>query len=139
MSNINDDQMYRSITVERVHVYARQYLSQFPGLAESAKFDVHASVIANQLVATITAWCMSGIIPSNEETETVSWPDGVWQTFKMNCLPQWFKRRFPVRMASRKITTVTNHYFVCPHLVSEDKSRHLQFMVTGTPQATWFK
>jgi hypothetical protein len=66
----------------------------------------------------------------------VRYPDGVWQMFKENHTPYWFKRRFPVRMKEVNITKTVNHYFVCPHLSVPEHGEHIRFMATGTPLAS---
>jgi hypothetical protein len=57
---------------------------------------------------------LGGKIPTNQSTQRVTYPDGVWQMFKQQYMPHWFTRKFPVRNKEVVVTTVTNHYFVCP-------------------------
>ena len=124
-----------SFIAQKVFLYVTQALSDYPGLAQNAKFDaVREAHIAN-MVMRITTWCVTGRIDDSVTPETVNYPDGVWQMFKHLHMPHWFVRRFPVRMVSKVIEKNRSFYFVCPHLVTDPQGMHVQFMATGTRQA----
>jgi len=127
---------YKQFTAEKVGIYLNTAFSDFPGVAASAKFEYHKCATEN-MVAQIRAWLVGGKIPSEPQKKTVSWPDGAWQMFKERHLPEWFKRKFPVRWHTEEFVIETNHYFVCPHLVTDPQSRHVQFMATGTDFASY--
>lgn len=124
---------------EMVHLYVQQALARYPGLAETAKFRSFAQAGLDNMIMTITAWCLSGRIPTRTEDETVRWPDGWWEMLKDSHAPAWLLRRWPVRYAEKVIVTNTHHYFVCPHVNvpahGRDKTVHIQFMATGSPLA----
>ena len=134
-----DSTISREILLEKVFLYASRNFAEFPGLKESATVS-YIEHQAQGLVATMRAWCAAGRIPTNERTETVEYPDGVWQMFKHRHLPYWFRKRFPVRMKTERFTITTNHYFVCPHIVMGKQEKHIKFMLTGNPDAyRWMK
>jgi len=144
MANVPDgtlptDEMltYHWFTAEKVGVYIKATLSDFPGVAETAKVEFIKTQTVNML-AQIRAWLVGGKIPSEPQYKVVQWPDGAWQMFKENHLPEWFKRKFPVRWHHEQFVIQTNHYFVCPHVVTDPQARHVQFMATGSPLARNF-
>jgi len=124
------------VVLERVNLYVQSVLTEYPGLQQSANLAAHLDPNVRNMVLTLKSWCVSWRVPSNEVTEIVEWPDGPWQAFKEKYAPEWWKAKFPVRMHRHSYKTVTNHYFVCPHLVMDERDRHLQFMVIGTRQAS---
>ena len=139
MSNVPDGEVpfdsafvAEQFSAERLYLYVNQALSDYPALAQNSKLLNHVSLTLDQMVFQITTWCAAGRIPDNVFTRTVSWPDGVWQTFKEKFMPEWFKTRWPVRMKSETFTVTHNTYFVCPHLVADSKEEHIRFMATGT-------
>ena len=134
-----DEAMYREFMAEMVHLTVFQTLSEYPALRDHAKFKEFALQNAREMVMQIKTWCLSGRVPSREETEVVAWPGGVWQMFKQNYMPHWFVARFPVRMYRRTIIKQTHHYFVCPHLVTEPNKHHVRFMATGSDMARYFR
>jgi hypothetical protein len=121
-----------SFTAERVELYVRQSLGQYPGMAKNVKFESYASTNIEQMIFMLKTWCICGRIEDNHVTRTVAFPDGTWQMFKLRWMPSWFLHLFPVRNIEQKFTITTNHYFVCPHLVTDDRHAHIQFMATGT-------
>ena len=123
----------------QVHLYVSQALSDYPGLAKNVKFDAIRQAHIDNMVMRIITWCVSGRIDDLVSTETVEYPDGVWQTFKALHMPVWFIERFPVRMVKKVIEKNRSIYFVCPHLVTDDRNLHVQFMATGTRQARGFR
>lgn len=141
MSNVPDyrlpaDEMmtFKMFTAEKVGIYIREKLSDFPGVAESAKLEYYKTQ-CDGMILTISSWLVGGKIPSESQHKIVRWPDGAWQTFKELHLPQWFKNKFPVRWHTEDFIMYTAHYFVCPHLVTDPQARHVQFMATGTNYA----
>jgi hypothetical protein len=118
-------------TAEKVHLYVVDQLSAFPGLAQGASVEFIRAHLDN-ILARLTTWCVSGRIEDTVTTHKVSYPDGVWQMFKENYLPWWFKEKFPVRMKTVEVRETVNHYFVCPHLVTDSQGKHIQFMAIGT-------
>lgn len=121
---------------EPVSVYVQKRLTRYPQISNTAEFKSYVDVVIDDMVAQITAWMAGGKIPTNQSTQRVTYPDGVWQMFKQQYMPHWFTRKFPVRNKEVVVTTATNHYFVCPHInVPARDSRHIQFMATGSPIA----
>jgi hypothetical protein len=142
MANVPDgllpefyDQAFEVFNAERVYLYVSGALSDYPALAKNAKFHAHRSVAVENMVMQITTWCVSGRIPDNVTTHKIRYPDGVWQMFKEKYMPHWFTERFPVREKVVEVKETVNHYFVCPHLVTDSQNTHVQFMATGTRQA----
>jgi hypothetical protein len=126
------DQAFEAFNAERVLLYVQGALSDFPGLAQNSKFDAVRSATIQNMVLQIKSWCVSGRIPDLVSTHKVEYPDGVWQMFKDRHMPYWFVKRFPVRMKTVEVKETVNHYFVCPHLVTDPQNAHIQFMATGT-------
>jgi len=137
-SKVVDSAMFREFKAEKVYLYVKQALEPYSALRENSKFQAITAQTIDAMVLQIRTWCLSGRIPTRTESETVSWPDGVWQMFKHKFMPHWFIERFPVRMESREIETATHHYFVCPHLTTSDRGMHIKFMATGTDMAQYF-
>lgn len=131
------DETFRSETfdAEKVFLYVRSMLDEYPGLQDNSKLSSYRSAVVQNLVLQLTTWCVAGRIPSNETTEHVEWPDGVWQTLKARWMPKWFQERFPIRHIERTFKTRVNHYFVCPHLATKPQGDHIRFMATGTRTA----
>jgi hypothetical protein len=123
------------INTSPVFLYVQQCLSDYPALKEHAQFKSVQAQTIEQMVLTLTTWCLAGRVPSRTDDVTVEWPDGVWQMFKHRHMPQWYIDKFPVRMAKKVVATATHHYFVCPHLVSDESRMHVKFMATGNPVA----
>src|ERR1700693_3426288 len=86
-----------TFTAEKVHLYVRQLVSEYDAIASSAKLSSYLETITRQMALTLTCWMAGGKVPSEPRTKIVRWPDGTWQMFKEVHLPEWFKRRFPVR------------------------------------------
>ena len=129
-------EIFKQFTAEKVGIYLQQSFTDFPAVSESAKISYHKAGLDN-MIAQIQAWLVGGKIPSEPQIKIVRWPDGVWQMFKQLHFPEWFKRKFPVRWHTEQFVIQTNHYFVCPHLVTDPQSRHVQFMATGTDFARY--
>ena len=134
-----DGTAFEAFEAERVHLYVTNMLSDYPGLAASADLKAMRTHAVEATVLQMTAWCVAGRIPDSSYSETIEWPDGVWQMFKSKFMPHWLVRRWPVRMHQVEVTKTVNHYFVCPHLVTDPQSRHVQFMATGTRIAQWMR
>jgi hypothetical protein len=124
---------------EAVHLYVQQALSDYPGLAAHANVRELRSQTIDALIFMLSTWCLSGRIPDRIDSECVSYPDGVWQMFKDRYMPYWFTQRWPVREKTVTVERTVNHYFVCPHLVTDPHQLHVQFMATGTRQAASFR
>lgn len=135
MSDINN---LRTFDAEKVYLYVQKNLQPYSALSHNADFKAITAQTVDSMVLQIRTWCLSGRIPTRTESVTVTWPDGVWQTFKSKFMPQWFVDRFPVRKSQRVVETATHHYFVCPHLVSSPNGDHVRFMATGTDMAGYF-
>lgn len=136
MPNFNDPMQpirLEEFVAQQVHVYAARALTDYPALEHNLEV-LPPRLLHNceDMVMQLRSWMLAGRVPTNEYTETVRWPDGVWQMFKHLHMPEWFKRRWPVRMAERHLAVTTNHYFVCPHLVTDPRERHVHFMATGS-------
>lgn len=129
-----DPSPFEVFTGEPVAIYLRERLSEYPGVSESAKVEFIKTVM-DVMIVEIKAWMTSGKIPSENQMKDVRWPDGAWQMFKESHLPEWLKKRFPTRWHIETIVTQVSHHFVCPHLVTDSRSSHIQFMATGTPFA----
>jgi hypothetical protein len=125
------DVSIETFTAERVNLYVQKELSEYAGMASNMETEILKSVIGST-VYLFKTWCVSGRIEDSYELKSVQYPDGVWQMFKSKYIPRWFVNRFPVRMHREEFKKVLNHYFVCPHLVTDPQSKHVQFMATGT-------
>lgn len=128
------DMSYETFAAVRVNLYVANQLSAWPGMSKNAHFEYHRAHI-DSMVARIVTWCVSGRIEDTVTTHKISYPDGVWQTFKEKYLPHWFTEKFPVHMKTVEVRETVNHYFVCPHLVTDPQNAHVQFMATGTRMA----
>lgn len=135
---ISDRAYLREFLAERVHLYVSEHLTEYPALQSNTKLQEMVSYSAEGMILQLQSWCMSGKIPSTQEHFTVSYPDGVWQTFKAKFMPHWFKEKFPVKLHLETVVSTTNHYFVCPHLVTDPLNMHVKFMATGSPHARHF-
>lgn len=123
-----------NFVAEKVSLYVQDSLRDWPGLTKNMKVEA-VRFHADQLILRMHTWCVSGRVEDMNEDQVVEYPDGVWQMFKDRHLPEWFKDKFPIRRVLIKVRKTTNHYFVCPHLVTDSQSAHIQFMATGTPLA----
>jgi hypothetical protein len=130
--------IFRQFEAQRIFLHATKAISDYPALCKNADFKAVVDHSTTGLVLQMRSWCLSGRIPTRTEEKTVHWPSGVWQMFKHKFMPQWFTDRFPVLYESQTLTIETHHYFVCPHLVTEDKGYHVRFMATGTDMANYF-
>ena len=142
MSNIRYGEMpfdepvsFEQFTGEPVYLYVQSQLSEYAGLAKNLRISPIVKDQFGNMILQMRSWCISGKIPTNSSSETFKYPDGVWQMFKSKFMPYWFTRKYPVRMHEETYTTSVNHYFVCPHLVTDPQGKHVQFMATGTPTA----
>lgn len=125
---------------ERLHLYCRsaiskQMMEEYPGLVGNMELTEFKVAQIDSLILQMTSWCVAGRVPSDSLIETVRWPRDAWEMFKDRWMPKWFTDRWPVRYAEREIKTTVNHYFVCPHLVTDPHSQHVKFMATGTQMA----
>lgn len=127
-----DPTRLETFDAERVSLYVKQMLTEYPGLAENSNLRAYRQAAIDGMVLQLTSWCVSGRIPDSFETEVVEFPDGVWQTFKAMHMPYWFTSKYPVRKIRREIKKTVNHYFVCPHLHTTSQGEHIRFMATGT-------
>jgi len=128
----------RAFDAEVVNLYVRGVLANYPALAQNAKTSsLMMEQTVKNAVFTITTWCAAGRIPDMVRSETFRYPDGVWQMFKSKYMPEWFTRRFPVKMHEETFEVQRNFYFVCPHLETPERGPHIQFMATGTKLGEW--
>lgn len=128
---------FRQFVAERVYVYVSEHLSDYPALRENATWKEMIPHAVEGLVLQLQSWCLSGKIPTNHNHFTVEYPDGPWQAFKYKYAPRWLKTKFPVIMHRENVVSTTNHYFVCPHLVTDPTNMHLKFMATGRSDARY--
>lgn len=128
---------YEQVEFDKINLYVQQAITKagFPGLSENTKYRAFLQVNVDNMVMQLLSWCVAGRVPSNATTEYVEWPDGPWQAFKAKYAPKWFLARFPVKNAHKNIDKVTNHYFVCPHLVTDQRETHVRFMMTARESA----
>ncbi len=139
-NDLNESPAFEIFTAQKVGLYIRENFTNanFPGIAQSAKLQFIKCGLHN-MVAQMTAWLVGGKVPSDPQIKVIRWPDGAWQMFKELHMSEWFKEIFPVRWHTEEFTVQTNHYFVCPHLVTDKQGDHIQFMATGTPLAGKFQ
>lgn len=88
---------------------------------------------AEEIAVTLTAWLLGNKFPDRSEYETVSYPDGPWETFKERYAPQWFLVRWPVKMKEIRVESARYHYNICPHAnidfgPNSGRNVHLAFM-----------
>lgn len=120
---------------EKVHLYIQEMVSQeYPGLGN---FSFRSLLLAHAkaMVLQLTGWCVAGRVPSRKETVTIRYPDGPWQALWEAYAPKWVRRKWPTRMKEEVVTTQTHHYFMCPHLLTQDRNTHVQFMMTAKKSA----
>ena len=117
---------------EKVSIYVQGVVSRdYAGLGNTLKFRAYRQAQIDNMVMQITGWCAAGRVPSNTATETVEYPDGPWQALWDAYAPLWCKRRWPPRIKSVHVAKVTNHYFMCPHLPTDERNTHVRFMMTA--------
>ena len=140
MANVPDDFGFpgqgspifvKTFNAEHVGLYVRQQFIDTPGVSETAKLNFYKCGIDN-MIATLQSWIVGGKVPTDLQKKIMRWPDGAWQMFKEQHMPHWFKKKFPVRWHEEVFVVQTNHYFVCPHLVTDSRDMHVKFMATGT-------
>jgi hypothetical protein len=130
---------FKKFTAEKLGIYIRGELSDYPGMAETVKFSVVQHPTIRNMIAMIQGWMLAGRVPYEEHYDTIKWPDGVWQMFKENHTPHWFKEKYPVRWHEERIKVTSSVVFACPHLASDDRNMHVQFMATGQDVARGFR
>lgn len=121
----------RSEVFEKIHLSCNTTLVDYPAIASRARFRWMEDQNWERLIFQMKAWMLAGRVPDDSRYQRVEYPDGAWQMFKDRHLPEWLKNRFPVKMKVVEIETVRNTYFCCPHLVTDDRRTHVEFMMTA--------
>lgn len=85
---------------------------------------------AGGLVMMLHAWLLDGHKRDiREDREVIEFPATPWQFLKQEYAPQWFIRRYPVKMQKREFVVHIHHHYVCPHVdMAMEKGVHFQWM-----------
>jgi hypothetical protein len=122
----------REFVAQKVALYASQHLAEVPAISHNAESTVRYEQAAEGMVMLMKSWCLAGRIPTTTQYQIVDYPDSCWQMFKEKYMPQWFNRKFPVHKKTISVEHTTNHYFVCPHIVTDKRDDHVRFMAIGS-------
>ena len=116
------------VTLEKIKFGIMQHIS--PALMDDMSLVSEVDIYTQSIIKYLSFYLFANKVNEEEYDDIVRvYPTTMWEEFKRDFAPQWFKKRFPVKY-SRDITHhTTKHYHVCPHLNYKDDRKHLDFMV----------
>jgi hypothetical protein len=88
-----DPQVVRRV-LEMQRVTAASRVPAF--IAHTARLDVERAML-DELVYRLSAFVLADKFVDDVYTVTVNVPASWWQHFKRDCLPQWWRNRWPVK------------------------------------------
>lgn len=121
-----------TVMVDKLPVAVSLRLHQdYPTVASNMKVE---RMIAHDLehVAYVFHSFLSNIHKQDKvETALYSYPATVWEFFKERLAPVWFLKKYPVRYETKKIATVVEKNFMCPHMELSDNYPHALWMMNA--------
>lgn len=122
--------MLETVTLEKVKVCAIHRMSNEQVALMNLRLDQsdHASFMADQLALRLSGY----VHAMHEEPIRIEYPRDWWQAFRQRWFPAWWLNKYPVQM-----TKVEEKRFgrVCPHLLTDDRGAHFNFLVGVPPHA----
>jgi hypothetical protein len=93
----------KQIVLTKMRVAAMQHA---PGalVRDSLVADTFYDHMFDQLGFRLMAFVLGEQVGAHEHTVTFERPLTWWQHFKMSCMPEWFKRAFPVQFYTHRQT-----------------------------------
>lgn len=70
------------------------------------------------IAVKVKSFSIKSLVHTNTVHVTVHYPNGVWQSIKRFWLPEWFRRKWPVKMTSHTVDVMVEHVDVYPPLLS---------------------
>lgn len=131
--------MYQVCDFEVVKTSIQKAISRRGLFAGEFNLRVIEKYVADEIILELTT---SMLAKSRSDTTTHHNPEVVvashpldwWQSFRARWMPEWWLRRWPVKLAeikvSRATTTITNVTNMCPHLpIPMENRRHVTFLM----------
>jgi len=118
-----DPQKIEQITLEKIKYGLKKYIS--PAQLRDLKVKSYKDDFTNSIVVEIRDFVYGRKI-KKEVTKVVRYPSNWVQAVKERFLPEFIRRRFPVKY--KCINAVTVHYHICPHLNVVSQGEHLNFL-----------
>ena len=115
------------ITLEKIQFGIQQMMSK--ALMDDMRYESVEDIATNSFIKQLTFYLWGNKVNVEEYDTAKEYPATMWEELKRDFLPQWLKRKFPVRY-SRDVTHHNEtHWHVCPHLDFKDNRKHLDFLM----------
>ena len=117
---------------EKFLVYATSVMDDYPGLAHNMEMRVNQTHDhINRCVIFLKSWMLDGHKVVRKEDRMVRFPSSPWQFFKQRYFPEWALERWPVQETAETFTVAEHHHYICPHMVVDERDKHIMFMYEG--------
>lgn len=127
--DFDEAQIVRIFCAEQIRLNASQTISrrEFRLAGERIRVDIMAHAL-DTIVLSIDGY----IHGMTDERITIheQWPETWWDAVKVRWFPRWALKRWPAQFREIDIDRPL-FYAVCPHLQSDERNRHLQWMASA--------
>lgn len=113
----------------KFHLEAEEILSDYEAVLSDAELSSTRSDILRGLCFKMRTWLLCK--EHQVEQRGIHEPLNFWEMFKRDWFPNWFLRRFPVRMVLKE-TIIIKIAKICPHIalkLPKDKYVHFDYMI----------
>lgn len=107
--------MMEEVSLNRLQVTAQTVLSREAVTRDAITLDVLGNEMSN-LVYRLRSEVLAEHTGTINETRYIQVPRNWWQMLKRDCLPRWFRRRWPVKCEDAKINVTCDVWAKYPHL-----------------------
>lgn len=90
-----------------------------------------ATLEAHLSITELVCEKFSMLSSSTLENTKVSFPASPWDFFKQEHFPAWALRWWPVKLNETEVPFHDHHHYICPHLATDDRNKHVMFMYEG--------
>lgn len=138
-SDVGVKSMFQACDFEVVKSSIHKAINRRSLLAGEFELRMIEKCVTDEIVLELTTYmlakCQSDTTTRHDpEVVVASHPLDWWQSFRSRWMPEWWLRRWPVKLAEIKVskatTTITNVYNMCPHLpIPLENRRHVMFLM----------
>ena len=118
----------KAVIMEKCYVAFTTVLPDYECM-RTAKVSVY-DLAAENVAVQVRMWMLDGH-KTDVRTEygEILFPKTPWEFFKQEYMPEWFKRRWPVKFRNYRYATAVHHHYVCPHTFpGEEPFLHYHWM-----------
>ena len=125
------DKVAVNIDIIKAHIRKQYSIEALADLRATTTLNVSRE-IADLMVMELAAFLAGKKV--NTIHVDIEYPADWWQAFKERWFPQWMINRWPIKY--KRVYINENQYAICPHLTTEQKTVHYEFLRTAEDRKT---